>query len=84
MTFGSARETTSSVTSGAGGDTDTPSEPGTSRKIARSRVTRTARNASPFNSKTASKTSLGRALRSHFLHLRTMGQLGLPPEIEMG
>ena len=28
--------------------------------------------------------SLGRALRSHFLHLRTMGRLGLPPEIEMG
>ena len=28
--------------------------------------------------------SLGRALRSHFLHLRTMGQLGLPAEIEMG
>jgi linoleoyl-CoA desaturase len=28
--------------------------------------------------------SLGRALRSHFLHLKTMGQLGLPAEIEMG
>lgn len=28
--------------------------------------------------------SLGRALRSHFLHLREMGRLGLPPEIEMG
>jgi len=28
--------------------------------------------------------SLGRALRSHFIHLRTMGRLGLPPEIEMG
>ncbi len=28
--------------------------------------------------------SLGRALRSHFLHLRAMGRLGLPPEIEMG
>ena len=28
--------------------------------------------------------SLGGALRSHFLHLRTMGRLGLPPEIEMG
>ena len=25
-----------------------------------------------------------RALRSHFLHLRTMGRLGLPAEIEMG
>jgi linoleoyl-CoA desaturase len=28
--------------------------------------------------------SLGRALRSHFLHLREMGRLGVPPEIEMG
>ena len=28
--------------------------------------------------------SLGGALRSHFLHLRTMGRLGLPVEIEMG
>ena len=28
--------------------------------------------------------SLGGALRSHFLHLRTMGRLGLPAEIEMG
>lgn len=28
--------------------------------------------------------SLGRALRSHFLHLREMGRLGLRPEIEMG
>jgi linoleoyl-CoA desaturase len=28
--------------------------------------------------------SLGKALRSHFLHLRAMGRLGLPPEIEMG
>jgi linoleoyl-CoA desaturase len=28
--------------------------------------------------------SLGGALRSHFLHLRAMGRLGLPPEIEMG
>ena len=28
--------------------------------------------------------SLGRALRSHFLHLRDMGRLGLPVEIEMG
>ena len=32
----------------------------------------------------SSHSSLGRALRSHFLHLRTMGRLGLPPEIEMG
>jgi linoleoyl-CoA desaturase len=29
-------------------------------------------------------SSLGGALRSHFLHLRAMGRLGLPPEIEMG
>jgi hypothetical protein len=29
-------------------------------------------------------SSLGGALRSHFLHLRTMGRLGLPAEIEMG
>ena len=28
--------------------------------------------------------SLGGALRSHFLHLRAMGQLGLPAELEMG
>jgi linoleoyl-CoA desaturase len=28
--------------------------------------------------------SLGRALRSHFLHLRAMGRLGIPAEIEMG
>ncbi len=32
----------------------------------------------------ATHRSLGAALRSHFLHLRSMGQLGLPPEIEMG
>jgi len=29
-------------------------------------------------------SSLAAALRSHFLHLRTMGRLGLPVEIEMG
>ena len=28
--------------------------------------------------------SLGRALRSHFRHLRAMGRLGIPAEIEMG
>ncbi|MGI8972594.1 MAG: fatty acid desaturase family protein [Gaiella sp.] len=32
----------------------------------------------------SSQPSLTAALRSHFLHLRTMGRLGLPPEIEMG
>ncbi len=32
----------------------------------------------------SSHRSLAAALRSHFLHLRAMGRLGLPPEIEMG
>jgi linoleoyl-CoA desaturase len=32
----------------------------------------------------SSQPSLWGALRSHFLHLRTMGRLGLPVEIEMG
>ena len=32
----------------------------------------------------SSQPSLRGALRSHFLHLRAMGRLGLPPEIEMG
>ena len=32
----------------------------------------------------SSQPSLAAALRSHFLHLRAMGRLGLPPEIEMG
>ena len=32
----------------------------------------------------SSQPSLRAALRSHFLHLRAMGRLGLPAEIEMG
>jgi hypothetical protein len=28
--------------------------------------------------------AIGPALRSHFLHLRAMGRLGFPAEIEMG
>jgi hypothetical protein len=31
-----------------------------------------------------SQPSLRAALRSHVVHLRTMGRLGLPVEIEMG
>ena len=42
------------------------------------------RNCAKHNVRYSSHSSLGRALRSHFIHLRTMGQLGLPPEIEMG
>jgi linoleoyl-CoA desaturase len=42
------------------------------------------RNCVKHNVRYSSHSSLGRALRSHFLHLRTMGRLGLPPEIEMG
>jgi linoleoyl-CoA desaturase len=42
------------------------------------------RNCAKHGVRYSSHSSLGRALRSHFLHLRTMGRLGLPPEIEMG
>ena len=42
------------------------------------------RNCAKHGVRYSSHRSLGRALRSHFLHLRTMGQLGLPVEIEMG
>ena len=42
------------------------------------------RNCAKHDIRYSSHPSLGRALRSHFLHLRTMGRLGLPAEIEMG
>ena len=42
------------------------------------------RNCDKHGVRYSSHSSLGRALRSHFLHLRTMGRLGLPVEIEMG
>jgi len=42
------------------------------------------RNCAKHGVRYSSHPSLGRALRSHFLHLRTMGRLGLPAEIEMG
>ena len=42
------------------------------------------RNCAKHGVRYSSHPSLGGALRSHFLHLRAMGQLGLPPEIEMG
>ena len=42
------------------------------------------RNCAKHGVRYASQPSLGGALKSHFRHLRRMGQLGLPPEIEMG
>ncbi len=42
------------------------------------------RNCAKHGVRYASQPSLWAALRSHFLHLRTMGRLGLPAEIEMG
>ena len=42
------------------------------------------RNCAKHGVRYSSHSSLGGALRSHFLHLRTMGRLGLPAEIEMG
>lgn len=42
------------------------------------------RNCAKHGVRYSSHRSLGRALRSHFLHLRTMGRLGISPEIEMG
>jgi linoleoyl-CoA desaturase len=42
------------------------------------------RNCAKHGIRYSSQPSLRGALRSHFLHLRTMGRLGLPAEIEMG
>jgi linoleoyl-CoA desaturase len=42
------------------------------------------RNCAKHGVRYSSHRSLGRALRSHFLHLREMGRLGVPAEIEMG
>lgn len=42
------------------------------------------RNCAKHGVRYSSHPSLRRAVRSHFLHLRTMGRLGLPPQIEMG
>ena len=42
------------------------------------------RNCAKHGVRYSSHSSLGGALRSHFLHLRAMGRLGLPVEIEMG
>ncbi len=42
------------------------------------------RNAAAYGVRYTAQPSLGFALRSHFRHLRTMGRMGLPVEIEMG
>ena len=42
------------------------------------------RNAVAHGIRYTAQPSLGFALRSHFRHLRTMGRLGMPVEIEMG
>jgi linoleoyl-CoA desaturase len=42
------------------------------------------RNCERHGVRYTSQPSLRAALRSHFVHLRTMGRLGLPVEIEMG
>jgi linoleoyl-CoA desaturase len=42
------------------------------------------RNCAKHGVRYSSQPSLWAALRSHFLHLRTMGRLGVPAEIEMG
>jgi linoleoyl-CoA desaturase len=42
------------------------------------------RNAARHGIRYTAQPSLGYALRSHFRHLRTMGRMGLPAEIEMG
>ena len=42
------------------------------------------RNCARHGVRYTSQPSLRAAVRSHFLHLRAMGQLGRPPELEMG
>ncbi len=42
------------------------------------------RNAAAHGVRYTAQPTLGFALRSHFRHLRTMGRMGLPAEIEMG
>jgi linoleoyl-CoA desaturase len=42
------------------------------------------RNCAKHGIRYTTQPSLHVALRSHFRHLRTMGRLGLAPEIEMG
>ena len=42
------------------------------------------RNCEQHGVRYSSQPSLRAALRSHYLHLRTMGRLGLPVELEMG
>jgi linoleoyl-CoA desaturase len=42
------------------------------------------RNCAKHGIRYTAQPSLWVALRSHFLHLRRMGKLGLPPQIEMG
>ena len=42
------------------------------------------RNCAKHGIRYTSQPSLRAALRSHFLHLRAMGRLGIPAEIEMG
>jgi len=42
------------------------------------------RNCAKHGIRYTAQPSLRAALRSHFLHLRTMGRLGMPAEIEMG
>ena len=42
------------------------------------------RNCAKHGVRYSSHPSLRTALRSHFMHLRTMGRLGIPAEIEMG
>jgi linoleoyl-CoA desaturase len=42
------------------------------------------RNCAKHGIRYSSQPSLRAALRSHFLHLRAMGRLGIPAEIEMG
>jgi linoleoyl-CoA desaturase len=42
------------------------------------------RNCERHGVRYTAQPSLGRALRSHFRHLRAMGRLGIPAEIEMG
>jgi linoleoyl-CoA desaturase len=42
------------------------------------------RNCERYDVRYTAQPSLRAALRSHFVHLRTMGRLGLPADIEMG
>ena len=54
------------------------------RKVATETMRRVRRNCERHGIRYATQPTLRRALRSHSRHLRSMGALGIPAEIEMG